>query len=334
MDISFHTLRVNLNTAIGYGYAGNHIVNSLLELGHKVRYQDPKAPVQLNFTQPDGFKLHKNQYQIGYTPWESTLIPEKWSIGIHSVNEMWTTSNWCKEIFEDNGYKNIKVFPHGIEPIWKPFKRIKKENEPIKFLHLGEPAPRKAGQLVVDTFIKLFGNNPEYQLTIKAHHSSNIRVYDYDKSRKRLTSPDYYKNIKVITDEYSVEQLVNLYHSHHVLVYPSWGEGFGFIPLQALATGMPTICTSGWAHYKNYLGPLALKSQLTDEPLPNSVPHPHIGKMFKPDAEHLEDQMIFAALNFKAMSGYYYAQSSKIHEEYNWLQLTNNAFSHIFKKFE
>jgi hypothetical protein len=44
--------------------------------------------------------------------------------------------------------------------------------------------------------------------------------------------------------------------------------------------------------------------------------------------------MVFAALNFKAMSGYYFAQSTKIHEEYNWIQLTNNSFKHIFKKFE
>jgi hypothetical protein len=40
-----------------------------------------------------------------------------------------------------------------------------------------------------------------------------------------------------------------------------------------------------------------------------------------------------AAINFNAYAGYYYAQSTKIHEEYNWLQLTNNAFDHIFKKF-
>jgi hypothetical protein len=45
------------------------------------------------------------------------------------------------------------------------------------------------------------------------------------------------------------------------------------------------------------------------------------------------DQMVDAAVNFKAYSNYYYTQSTKIHEEYNWVQLTNNAFDHIFKKF-
>ena len=37
--------------------------------------------------------------------------------------------------------------------------------------------------------------------------------------------------------------------------------------------------------------------------------------------------------NFKAMSGYYFAQSTKIHEEYNWIKLTKNAFKHLEERF-
>jgi hypothetical protein len=55
--------------------------------------------------------------------------------------------------------------------------------------------------------------------------------------------------------------------------------------------------------------------------------------MFKPDAKHLEDQMYEAVINFKAYSGYYYAQANNIHKEYNWDQLTKNAFDHLVKKF-
>ena len=97
---------------------------------------------------------------------------------------------------------------------------------------------------------------------------------------------------------------------------------------------MPTICTYDWAEYKKYLGPLKLKSTLTAESLPKAVGDPHNGLMYKPDALHLEDQMVDVVLNFKAYSGYYYAQSTKIHEEYNWLELTKNAFAHLEEKFK
>jgi len=312
----------------GYGHAGTKIVDSLKELGHETLFQYSKAPVQLNFSQPDYFKLHRNQYQISYTPWESTIIPERWRSSLSLVDEIWTTSDWCANVFQDNGYKDVRVFPHGIDPIWSP--RRRRESDVIKFLHVGEPAPRKAGQMVVDAFTKLFGNDRRYSLTLKAYNHNTTRIYNNYIDKNIIGLPnDIYNNIKIITDNLDVSQLVKLYHDHDVLIYPSYGEGFGFIPLQALATGMPTICTDGWAHYDKYLGPLKLKSELIDSPWP----FPHEGKVFEPNYEHLLELMRDVAINFNAYSGYYYAQSTKIHEEYNWLQLTNNSFEHIFKKF-
>jgi glycosyltransferase involved in cell wall biosynthesis len=184
--------------------------------------------------------------------------------------------------------------------------------------------------MVVDVFSQLYGNDPRYSLTIKAYHNNTTRVYNNYIDKQILGLPhQVFNNIKLITDELTDQELVKLYHDHDVLVYPSYGEGFGFIPLQALATGMPTICTSGWAHYDNFLGPLKLKSELIDSPWP----FPHEGKVFEPNRQHLVELMRDVVFNFKAYSGYYYAQSTKIHKEYNWLELTNNSFDHIFKKF-
>jgi glycosyltransferase involved in cell wall biosynthesis len=328
MEISFFTPTINLKNSNGYGYAGLNIVESLKSLGHEVPYSYPKAPVQLNFAQPEHFKMHRGQYQIGYTPWESTKIPDRWKNMLDYCDEIWTTSDWCANTFEDNGYKNIYVYPHGIQDIWVPKRRT--ESDVIKFLHVGEPAPRKAGQMVVDVFSQLYGNNPKYSLTIKAYHSNTTRVYNNYIDKEIIGLPHkLFSNINLITDELTDIELVKLYHDHDVLVYPSYGEGFGFIPLQALATGMPTICTSGWAHYENFLGPLKLNSQLIDSPWP----FPHEGKVFEPNRQHLVELMRDVVINFKAYSGYYYAQSTKIHETYNWLELTKNSFDHIFKKF-
>ena len=333
MHISYYTIRAGLNPAVGFGYAGQNIVRTLQELGHKVDFADPKAQFQLNFTQPHHYKLHRDQYQIGYTPWESDRIRDEWRERMNLCDEIWATSDWTADVYRNNGItRPITVYPHGIESIWAPYKREIKSDGVIKFLHIGEPSPRKDGQLVVETFLKLFKNNPKYQLTIKAHGTHTLRLYN---DRGEFVTPEKIAdNIKIITEEYTLENLVNLYHRHHVLVYPSWGEGFGFIPLQGLATGMPTISTYDWAQYKNYIGPLKLKSKVNTEDLPSAIGDPHLGSMFKPDEKHLEDLMYEVAVNFKAYSGYYYAQSTKIHEEYDWIKLTKNAFNHLEKKFK
>jgi hypothetical protein len=328
MNISFSTPVLNMKTNNGFGHAGTKIINSLQDLGHNVTFQNPKAPVQLNFSQADYFKLHRNQYQISYTPWESTVIPERWRSNLNLVDEIWTTSDWCANVFEDNGYKNVRVYPHGIDPVWAP--RRRRDDGVIKFLHVGEPAPRKAGQMVVDAFTNLFGNDPRYSLTLKVYKHNTTRIYNNYIDKNIIGLPNVlYNNIYIIDTDMTTEELVKLYHDHDVLVYPSYGEGFGFIPLQGLATGIPTICTDGWAHYDKYLGPLKLKSELIDSPWP----FPHEGKVFEPNYKHLLELMRDVAINFNAYSGYYYAQSTKIHQEYNWNQLTNNAFDHIFKKF-
>lgn len=328
MNISFSTVRANFRENNGYGYASKNIIDSLKSLGHSVPFQDYRSPVQLNFSQPNHFKMHRGQYQISYTPWESTIIPEIWKPNLNLVDEVWTTSDWCANVFEDNGYKNVHVYPHGIDPIWTP--RRRRDDGVIKFLHVGEPAPRKAGQMVVDAFVNLFANDPKYSLTLKVYKNNTTRIYNNYIDKEIIGLPNkVYNNIYIIDEDMSTEDLVKLYHDHDVLVYPSYGEGFGFIPLQALATGMPTICVADWAHYKNYIGPLKLKSKLVDSPWP----FPHEGKVYEPEYKHLLELMRDVAINFNAYSGYYYAQSTKIHKDYNWIQLTNNAFDHIFKKF-
>ena len=327
MEISYSTPRGNLTTKNGYGHAGFKMAESLTKMGHRLTYQNPKAKIQINFSQPTLYKLHRYQYQIGYTPWESTRIPESWKDKIDSCDEMWTTSDWCKNVYEDNGFKISTVYPHGIDPIWTPKKREKRNV--IKFLHIGEPAPRKGGQETVDAFIELFGDNPNYSLTLKVYKESGTRVYDRFGSIVGLPQ-ELYSNIKVDDRVLEDNELVELYHDHDILVYPSYGEGFGFIPLQALATGMPTISTHDWAHYSKYLGPLKLNSTIIKSPW--ELMHP--GYVYKPNPEHLLEVMQDAVDNFKAYSGYYFAQSTEIHQEYNWDQLTNKAFENVFKKIQ
>ena len=188
MQISISTPIVNLKSKNGYGYATKNIVESLQRLGHITPFQNPKSLVQLNFSQPEFYKMHRNQYQISYTPWESTIIPQSWKPFLSVCDEIWTTSDWCANVFEDNGFKVDNVYPHGIDPMWQPRKR--EDDGIIKFLHLGEPAPRKGGQMVVDAFSYLFGNNPNYSLTLKVYKSNNTRIYNNYLDRNIIGLPN------------------------------------------------------------------------------------------------------------------------------------------------
>lgn len=327
MKISFATDYSNLNLNNGYGYAGFQIIQALQRLGHTVPFRDAAAPVELWFCQPEYWEWSGNQYRIGYIPWESTELPYGWLENMQEADEIWTPSPWCKEVFESHDVRNVKVYQHGIDDLWTPYRR-KGRNGTIRFLHVGEPAPRKHGQLTFETFRQVFGNRTDVHLTIKAHNFSTIRDYDmYGSIRTRMSN---ISNVTVLPNDVSQEEMKTIYWSHDVLIYPSAGEGFGFIPLQALATGMPVICTEAWAPYSEYLGPLALGSSLVDSPWPNM----HPGKMYKPDREHLAALMKNVVTDFEMYSRWYYGNAERVTAAYDWTKRTEEAFADVVKKFE
>ena len=329
MKVSFYTVESNLKTNNGYGYAGSLIRDSLTELGHTVKFNDRTADVQLNFCQPTLYSKFNNQYTIGYTPWESSSLPKGWKRALNSVNEVWTTSTKCREWFESEGIKrDIYVYEHGIEPIWS----LKKRNpqKKLRFLHVGEPAPRKGGQMALDAFIRAFGIREDVSLTIKAHRHSTVRVFashvNRGGPRSILGLPhEVYKNVTVINDSLSTDELVALYHSHDVLVYPSWGEGFGLIPLQALATGMPTMCTGAWAPYSEFLNELDIPSRIHSSPWPDM----HPGMMYEPDFNELVDMYRDVYSRFSYFSELFFEQADDVHDRFNWKNLTEQAFRHL-----
>jgi glycosyltransferase involved in cell wall biosynthesis len=327
VKISYWTDIGNFNRNVGYGEAGYNIVKSLMDLGHEVPFDDHTAPVQISFVQPEYYSFDDSQYKIGYTPWESTALPESWLEAMSDCDEVWTTSEWCKQVYKAAGLrKPIHVYEHGVDKIWTPKHRTRRDV--LKFLHVGEPAPRKAGQKVLDVFREAFGDSKDVQLTIKAHNVNTTRVYD--RMGSIVCTPDRLSNVKLITDDYSTEEMVSLYQQNHVLVYPSWGEGFGFIPAQALATGMPTICTAEWAPYKDWLGDLAVGSRYVQSPWDWS----HPGDVLEPDEQDIYDKMMLAYNEFEQQSEQFYGQAEAFRTRYDWVNLTRNAFAHIVEKFD
>lgn len=321
MEISFYCSEGDLNLNGGYGIASYNVVRSLQKLGHKVPYNSSTAPVQFFFSMPSFYRdfIRPDQYKIHLLVWESTRFQEDWYDILPEVDEIWTASDWCKQIVEDNGFKVSNVYPHGIDPVWKPMRR--KPYNKLVFLHDGEPAVRKGGQIAFDAFKAAFGDRDDVQLILKAKRDSTVRKFD--NSGRIVGVPD--GNVRIITSTLEFDQVVSLYHQSHVLVSPSYGEGFGFPALQGLATGMPTIATAEWAQYKNYLGDLGVASEYIDSPWP--LVHP--GQVVRPIFDDLVDKYRYVADNYDTLAKQYFDQSFDVHDSYNWDENTKKSFENI-----
>lgn len=294
----------------GHGHVTLKLISNIAKTRHSVTLDRP-ADIELTFSHPIYYKFNNpNSYKIGYTAWESTEIPEKWKDGLSQIDELWVPNNFCKDVMSKYFDKEIYVFPHGVDNVFSPQKRH--YDGVTRFLHIGHPAYRKGMDLALDAFLDLYRNNPKYHLTIKTYEDAVIPTVDAN-------------NVTFINKTVKYDELVQIMYDHHVLVYPSWGEGFGLIPLQALASGMPVIMTKGWADYESYAYDLLIDSEVRHSPW--QILHP--GKMFKPNYESLKNRMIYVSRNIELFLNEYYENANYVHKDYNWEKIVSEHFDAV-----
>jgi glycosyltransferase involved in cell wall biosynthesis len=329
MRISNGTRHGELSEHNGYGYAGTNMLKSLARLGYEVNPNDPTADVEIWFDQPMWWDFSPGTYKIGYHPWESTKLPIKrdknsgnmnWADKMNECDEIWTPSPLIAEWYvERMGIKvPVYVYEHGVEPIWTPVKRERGDGL-FKYLHVGAEASRKGAKEAMVAFRTQFGadRGKTVQLDMKM----------ISEGWSIITLP----GINYINDLWSIEQLIELYHRDHVFLYPSYGEGFGLNPLQALATGMPTIIPPAWAPYAKYIHPkLAVESNLQKTPWPNI----HPGSMFKPNQDSVNAAVRYAYDNYEELVEWHVAQVPALTAEYSWDTITERVFTDLENRLQ
>ena len=324
----------------GYAYGYDNIVKHFNQFTYRGKQlevvdNDPSAQIQMFYMEPEwhnpvtgqdfrqpGFKKHHDhQYKINGTYLEATRAWDWWIPTMKTFDEIWVGNQFSADAVANSGI-NVPtyVFELGIDDMWKPFKRGNRDK--IRFLHVDSGSPRKRADLVEEAFLKLFKNNKDVELTLKYHNSDGYSVMDL------FNAKEVQSNIRKIFKTLTQEEMVKLYHQHDILVYPTEGEGFGLIPLQALATGMPTISTSKWCTYEKYLGSNIIESTL------GKTQHSgyHTGDVIIPSFESTVELMRKAVDDFDSQCDYYYKQAPKVIKEYNWQSQCDKMLKSLIKR--
>lgn len=313
----------------GYGYATARIVESLTRLGHTVKPSDADADVEIWFDQPSFWDFSDGPYRIGYHPWESTLLqpantpnggPRAWADIMNECDEIWTPSpliaDWYRRF--NNITVPVHVYEHGVDPIWTPIKRERGDGL-FKFLHVGAEANRKGAKEAMVGYRSSFAERRGKDVIL------NMKMISEGWSIGQLPGINY------INKMFDIEELVDLFHDNHVFLYPSWGEGFGLNPLQALATGMPTITLPAWAPYAKYIHPeLAIPSHLAK----TEWPRLHPGLMFKPDQAAVTRAVRYAYDNYEELVDWHVAQVPALTTEYSWDTITERVFTDLEERLK
>ena len=326
----------------GYAYGYTNIVKHFNKFTHKgeqmsVVENDPAAQVQMFYMEPEwhhpitgqslrqpGFKKHyDHQYKINGTYLEATKVWDWWIPTMKTFDEIWVGNQFSVDAIRNSGIDTpTYVFELGVDDMWKPFKRGQRNK--IRFLHVDSDSPRKRVDLVEKAFLKLFKGRDDVELTLKYHGTNNTDGYSVMSLFEKKSEINVNKIYKTLTQE----EMVQLYYEHDVLVYPSEGEGFGLIPLQALATGMPTISTGRWCSYEKYLGSNVIESTI------GKTKHTgyHTGEVILPEFDSLVELMKNVYENIGSQCDFYHKQAPKVIEEYGWQKQCNKMLNGLIKR--
>lgn len=305
----------------GYQNAAVSTINSLTAKQAAVFYNRIEIPFHVNFCPPVYYQLN-NKINIGYTPWESTMLPNSWKHNMSLCDEIWATSNFVKDVYLKNQvHTNIHVIPHGISDEFKIYER--ELTGKFNFLHIGGDSKRKNAQMVVDAFLDLYDGNEDFQLVLKYNKFCYADIY-YEGS---IVAAHNHPQIVAIPDFFSTEQIVNLLHKCHCLVYPSNGEGFGMIPFEAIATGLPTICTNltGCADFASMSIPL--DATWGDADFHSHTYGADVGEWAIPNYDNLLDLMTHVVNEYDEFKKYTMQSARIIHSEMTWAAIADKILA-------
>ena len=182
-----------------------------------------------------------NKYKIGYWVWELEELPVSWLYAHNIYDEIWVPTKFIQESLQR--YKIVStVIPYYIEQSSNVRKSV--SDECITFLLMFDLlsfAPRKNPFASIQAFLDCkYSDTEDVNLVIKLnnHHTdakTTEKIYQMVESRK---------NIRVINESLSDEDVEELIDSVDAVISLHRAEGFGLVLAEAMSKGKIVVATN------------------------------------------------------------------------------------------
>ena len=264
-------------------------------------------------------------YNINWTVFESTIIPEK-LLAVIKQHNIWIPTEWGRKICIENGVNlnQINVIPEGVDnnqfhPYFKP------QQNKFRFLLIGKYEQRKSMDESIDAFARVFGNNPDIELIIKSDFFKDPTAKKIELDNKIASTG--VNNIRLVWGYQTINQLADLYRSCNIFLFPTKAEGWGLPLIEAAACGLPLI-TTYYSGQTEFIQDIKSSCVLVDYQLESidckeyqsfyPAPDNNYGKWAVTSIDNIAQAIEQAYDNYPALSTQATKNSELIRTKYSW----------------
>ena len=205
-------------------------------------------------------EIERYKKKILMTVNESAPLPRAWISNAQMFNQIWVPSKYCQDVWKQQLPKaDIRIVPHGVESFFRPSPNMVSTMEnptlmlvdkmdEFKFLNIYSASsfPHRKGidvllMAYMEEFVGPAGKDggDDVCLIIKTEN----KPYLQELINKEAILHEAPPKIKIIDQGFSVMELVQLYNATDCVLSPHRGEAWGMDISNAIACGVPTICT-------------------------------------------------------------------------------------------
>ena len=192
------------------------------------------------------------KYNILNTTVEAASIPQQFTDACNGYDEVWTTSDYCKNIFESSGVtKPVYVIPNSVDTkLYNESVQPHKFDPPLKkfvFVSVLSWSHRKGYDVLLKAYLDEFTENDDVSLLIVSKYDGTDED-DANKYIEYMTVGDHLPHVARCGRDVPEFEMPRLYKACDCFVLPSRGEGFGLPYVEASLCGLPIIATNHSGH--------------------------------------------------------------------------------------
>lgn len=181
--------------------------------------------------------------KIAYSMFEADRIPQMW---VQVINDKFDSvvvpDAYLVKVYQDCGV-TIPIFVLPIPMMLNNYLKYSTHQFTSYPFVFGDASANKNPAVLVKAFALAFGNSPHFHLILRAGHIAQ----ETRDAIQPIIQEHELNNITIEDQHLILDQYIQRLSSFDCYVNLSRGEGFSFIPREALALGIPVIITNNTA---------------------------------------------------------------------------------------